>query len=76
MPWDLPWIQNGKYAVTDVRPWAMVLVVDPAVKNAVEKEMKAKIRKGQDKVTEQQFAIPGTNQHVYLLSFVLPINID
>lgn len=74
---DIDKVQNGTYNVTDVRAWAMVFVIDPAVKATIKTAMEAK-RRAHDTVTEDQFAIPNTVpvQYVYLLSFILPIDID
>jgi hypothetical protein len=69
-------LTTGRLA--NMRAWSMVLVVNPAVKNDIKAAMNAMRRAGPkggfiDQVKETAYSIPGSNNSVYLLSFLMPV---
>jgi hypothetical protein len=65
--------------VVNTRAWAMVLVPDAAVKNDIKNAMLAKRRQSGanfiDQVTETPYNVPGSATVIYLLSFLMPVNV-
>ncbi|KAJ7040574.1 hypothetical protein C8F04DRAFT_1391713 [Mycena alexandri] len=80
---DITKIQEGTFKVGDVRPWAMVLVVNEDSKKKIKKEMEARRRWVNDG-TGPPIMIDHVNEYhytagdivVYLLVFLMPVNLE